>query len=207
MVEIKNKRIIVFASGTGTNFINLYNNVINGKIILLVSNNPNCAAVKFAIQNKIDISIINTYRFPIEKNKNKQYEIVLNSYKPDLILLAGFMKKIPENIIALYNYKIINVHPSLLPRFGGKGFYGVKVHEAVIKSGDSFTGVTIHFVNGKYDKGLIIMQEQVAVDKKDNAQSLSKKVLKKEYELYLKVVNLFCKEKIRIENNLVIINE
>lgn len=205
---MKNKRkIIVFASGTGTNFINLYENINTGKIVLLISNNANCGAVKYAIEKKIDYKIINNFRFPLEKDKNKEYKFVLNYYIPDLILLAGFMKKIPESIIQRYKNKIMNVHPSLLPKYGGKGFYGIKVHEAVIKSNDQITGVTIHFVNNDYDKGPIIMQEKVIVKDNDNANTLSKKVLEKEYSLYIKAVDLFCRDKININNEIVRIND
>ena len=205
---MKNKRkIIVFASGTGTNFINLYENINTGKIVLLISNNAKCGAVKYAIEKKIDYKIINNFRFPLEKDKNKEYKFVLNYYIPDLILLAGFMKKIPESIIQRYKNKIMNVHPSLLPKYGGKGFYGIKVHEAVIKSNDQITGVTIHFVNNDYDKGPIIMQEKVIVKDNDNANTLSKKVLEKEYSLYIKAVDLFCRDKININNEIVRIND
>ena len=203
----KNKRIIVFASGSGTNFINIYNNLINGQVVLLISNNSKCGAVKYAIQHNIDYEIINNFRYPVKKNRNIEYEIVLNHYKPDLILLAGFMKKIPNNVIELYANKIMNIHPSLLPKYGGKGFYGMKVHEAVMKSKDKFTGVTIHFINDQYDRGPIIKQERVIIKNYDNAFTLSKRVLKKEYSLYLEVVDLFCRDKIQIKGNRVFINE
>ena len=203
----KNKRIIVFASGSGTNFINIYNNLINGQVVLLISNNSKCGAVKYAIQHNIDYEIINNFRYPVKKNRNIEYEIVLNHYKPDLILLAGFMKKIPNNVIELYANKIMNIHPSLLPKYGGKGFYGMKVHEAVMKSKDKFTGVTIHFINYQYERGPIIKQERVIIKNYDNAFTLSKRVIKKEYSLYLELVDLFCRDKIQIKENRVFINE
>ena len=112
------KNIVVFASGNGSNFVEIYNatiqNIINGKIVLLISNNPNCGAVKFAQKNKIDVKIINFFRY--NKKINQKYEIVLKNYKTDLILLAGFMKKIPKKIVSIYNNKIMNIHPSLLPK-------------------------------------------------------------------------------------------
>ena len=199
------KKIVVFASGSGTNFINLNQNINYGKIILLVSNNPKCGAVNYAIKNNIDYQIINDSRYPIKKNKYREYELVLKYYKPDLILLAGFMKKIPKNIIQLYNNKIMNVHPSLLPKYGGTGFYGLKVHEAVIKAKEKITGATIHFINNNYDEGPIILQEEVKVKKYDNPFTLSKRVLKLEYKLYIKAVNLFCQDKINVKNNMVFI--
>ena len=202
----KNKKLIVLASGSGTNFINIYNNINNGKVILLISNNPKCGAVEYAIKEKIDYKIINDFKYPIKKDRDEQYEFVLKHYKPNLILLAGFMKKIPNNVIQLYNNKIMNIHPSLLPKYGGKGFYGIKVHEAVIKSKDKITGVTIHFINHEYDRGPIIIQERVVVKDDDDPFVLSRRVLKKEYSLYLKAIKLFCADKIKIEGNKVVIN-
>ena len=194
------KNIAVFASGTGSNFINIYNglknNSINGEIKLLISNNSNCGAVLFAIKNNIEYKIINDFRFPIKKNK--EYELVLNFYRIDLILLAGFMKKIPENIVRLYKNKILNIHPSLLPKYGGQGFYGMKVHEAVIDSKDKLSGATVHFVNEHYDKGTIVLQKSLNVLKSDTPDSLSKKILKIEHSIYLEAVHLFCLDKIKI---------
>tara|TARA_Y100001970_G_scaffold245322_1_gene312249 strand:+ start:7519 stop:8136 length:618 start_codon:yes stop_codon:yes gene_type:complete len=204
---LKNKKIVVFASGSGTNFINIHKNVQNGKIVLLISNNPNSGAVRYAAKNQIPFKIINDFRYPNINIKNIEYEVVLNHYKPDLILLAGFMKKIPSNIIALYLNKIMNIHPSLLPKYGGKGYYGIKVHEAVVSSKDRITGATVHFVNDEYDRGPIIKQYKINVNKTDDALSLSKRVLKVEYSLYLDVVNSFCLDKIKINNTEVIINE
>ena len=199
------KRIVVFASGSGTNFININENIINGRVVLLISNNPKCGAIDYAKKNDVDYQVINDFRYP--KDKNKEYETVLNDYQPDVILLAGFMKKIPNNIIQLYKNKIINIHPSLLPKYGGQGYYGIKVHEAVIESKDSVTGVTIHFIDNEYDRGPIIMQTEVPVNDFDDANTLSKRVLEMEYKLYLKVVELFCSNKIQIEKDKVIINE
>ena len=201
----KRYKIAVFASGTGTNFINIYKNFKLAKISLLISNNPNSGAVGFARKNKIDFEIINDFRF--SENINDVYLNVLKEYHIDLILLAGFMKKIPNNLIKNYKNKIINVHPSLLPKYGGKGFYGMKVHQHVFKNKDKKTGATIHFVNSEYDKGPIILQKELDVVDSESAESISKRVLDIEYELYLKVLNLYFNNKIRIINNKVIVNE
>ena len=193
------KKIVVFASGNGSNFISIYNELlkkaIDGRIVLLISNNSNCGAIKFAKKNSINTKVINEYRY--EKKVNEEYEITLKKYKTDLILLAGFMKKIPKNIVSAYNNKIMNIHPSLLPAYGGKGFYGMNVHEAVICSGDKFSGATVHFVNEEYDKGKIIIQEKVRISLDDDAYSLSIKVLEIEHSIYPKAVQLFCENKIR----------
>ena len=206
-----NKRIAVFASGAGSNFINIKQHIdkgeINAKIVLLISNNLQCGAANYAIKNNIEYKIINSFRYPDEKNKNKEYELVLKYYKTDLILLAGFMKKIPQNIIKKYNNKIMNIHPSLLPKYGGYGYYGMKVHDAVVKSKDKVSGATIHFVNEEYDNGPIIIQKKIHLKNNDDSNSLSKKVLKIEHKIYPEAVKAFCLNKIRINNNKVLIDE
>ena len=193
----KNKRIVVFASGSGTNFISIYRSIkeksINGDIVLLISNNPGCGAVNFAKKNNINVEIINLYRNKTEKNINNKYEILLDNYKADLILLAGFMKKIPLNIISKYKNKIMNIHPSLLPKYGGKGFYGLRVHEAVLNANEKETGVTIHFVNEFYDEGNIIKQKKISIHKDDTVETLSQRVLSLEHKLYPEVVKNYCK--------------
>ena len=202
---ISKKNTAVFASGSGTNFMNIYNNSKHVNIVALITNNSKCGAVDFAIKNKIPFKIINDFKFP--NNKIEAYKKILNKHNIDLILLAGFMKKIPLEIVKNYDKKIMNIHPSLLPKYGGKGYYGIKVHEAVFANNEEETGATIHFVNEHYDKGLIILQEKIKILENDNVDSISKKVLKLEYKLYLKAVNLFCLDKIDIKNNRVIINE
>ena len=144
------KNIAIFASGSGTNFMNIYNNSKYAKIVVLISNNSKCGAVNFAIKNKITYKIINNFRYPNEVEK--KYEKILKKHNIDLVLLAGFLKKIPLSIIKIYNNKIMNVHPSLLPKYGGKGHYGMKVHELVVSNKEKETGATIHFLNEEYDK-------------------------------------------------------
>ncbi len=189
------KNIVVFASGNGSNFINIYEfiekNKIDAEIVLLVSNNPKCGAVRFAKNNHIDIKIINDYRYSSLFKQNKEYELVLKYYKTDLILLAGFMKKIPQNIVDLYKNKIMNIHPSLLPKYGGKGFYGMNVHEAVIKEKEKYSGATVHFVNNEYDKGAIIIQKKIKINKCESAADLAVRVLKVEHSIYPKALNFY----------------
>ena len=204
------KKIVVFASGTGSNFRKIKefidNKKIKGNIVLLISNNPKCGAVEFSKLNNIDYKIINDFRYKNEENKNHEYELVLKSYKTELILLAGFMKKIPDNIISIYKNKIMNIHPSMLPKYGGSGFYGMKVHREIIKNKENNTGATVHFVNEQYDKGPIIIQKQIKVQNSDTPKSLASRVLKVEHEIYPKAVKAFCSNKITIEDNQVKIN-
>ena len=205
------KKIVVFASGTGSNFRKIKefidNKKIKGNIVLLISNNPKCGAVEFSKLNNIDYKIINDFRYKNEENKNHEYELVLKSYKAELILLAGFMKKIPDNIISIYKNKIMNIHPSMLPKYGGSGFYGMKVHREIIKNKENNTGATVHFVNEQYDKGPIIIQKQIKVQNSDTPKSLASRVLKVEHEIYPKAVKAFCSNKITIKDNQVKINE
>ena len=202
---IGKKKVAVFASGSGTNFMNIYNNSNYIDIVVLISNNPKSGAVQFAIKKQIDFTIINNFRFP--NNIDLEYEKVLKKYRVELILLAGFMKKIPLNVVEIYTNRIMNIHPSLLPEYGGKGFYGMKVHKAVILNKEKVTGATIHFVNKEYDKGMIILQKKINITSDDDAESIAKKVLKLEYEIYIRAIELFCTNKITIENNKVEIDE
>jgi len=189
------KNIVVFASGSGTNFINIFKfiekNNIDAKIVLLISNNPKCGAIRFAKNNHIDIKIINDHRYPDLLKKNKEYELVLKYYKTDLILLAGFIKKIPLNIVDLYENKIMNIHPSLLPQYGGQGFYGMHVHEAVIKAKEEYSGATVHFVNNEYDQGSIIIQKKIKVIKSESATDLAERVLKIEHLIYPEAIKIY----------------
>ena len=188
-------KIAVFASGTGSNFINIVNKIdqynLNAEVILLISNNPNAGAVEFAKKNNINVKIVNKYRYKEEKSINKEYKLSLKENKIDLILLAGFMKKIPVDLVNIYKDKILNIHPSLLPNYGGKGFYGINVHNAVFNSKDRFSGATVHYVNEKYDKGPILIQEKVDVRNCNSPCEIAKKVLKVEHRIFPKALKKY----------------
>jgi len=199
------KKIAVFVSGGGSNFKAIHRQIIQGnilgKIVMVFSNNPNCGAIKFAEENSIPIFIINVTRYP---NPHTQDEFLLETClkaEIDLICLAGFMKMLPQNIVKHYEYKILNIHPGLLPEFGGKGFYGTRVHEAVINTGKRESGATVHFVDEIYDHGPIILQKKVEVMETDTPESLAARVLKLEHKLFPEVVKAFCENKIIMENN------
>ena len=137
----------------------------------------------------VDLSILNP-----EKNLIKA--------DVDLICLAGYLKMIPKNIVIYFENRILNIHPALLPDFGGKGFYGMKVHEAVIQSNAVESGATVHFVDNKYDHGPIIAQKKVMILNTDNAEILAEKVLKVEHKLYPEVIKAFCENRINWESGL-----
>ena len=199
------KKIAVFVSGGGSNFKAIHHQIIQGnilgKIVMVFSNNPNCGAIKFAEENSIPIFIINAARYP---NAHTRDEFLLETClkaEIDLICLAGFMKMLPQNIVKHYEYRILNIHPGLLPEFGGKGFYGTRVHETVINTGKRESGATVHFVDEIYDHGPIILQKKVEVMETDTPESLAARVLKLEHELFPEVVKAFCENKIIMENN------
>lgn len=153
---------------------------IRAEIAGLIVNKPEIKAIERAKKFNIPVSIITDKN---EKSFTSKLREQLSDWKPDLIVLAGFLRKIPDSIIKKYQNKIINIHPALLPKFGGKGFYGLNVHQAVLESGDTESGCTVHFVNEEYDKGPIISQEKVPVHASDTPEVLAKRVLKAEHKL------------------------
>ena len=204
------KKIIIFASGSGTNFKNIYEYIslkdINGEISLVVSNNSDCGAIEYAKSLGIKTFVYNSNKFKGDKNQNILFTKI-KKYKPDLILLAGYLKKIPKSFIDFYNKKILNIHPSLLPKYGGKGFYGMNVHKKVYENKDNISGATIHFVDYNYDTGPILLQKKISLDKCDSPEKIAKKVLKVEHDIYPKAVELFCNNKIIWTDNKPLIKE
>ena len=186
--------ICIFASGQGSNFKVIYSEVLkknlSSQIKLLVSNNPSCGAVQFAIESGIKYLIYNSS----EKEKNISTSELLNELEKneiDLIILAGYMKKIEPEIIQKYKDRIINIHPALLPAYGGKGMYGMNVHTAVISNGEKQSGITIHFVDDIYDNGKIIFQKAVDVSSDDDAVSLQRKIQELEHKYYPMILKKF----------------
>lgn len=201
--------LAVFVSGRGSNFISVFNNIRNGKIDaqinFLVSDNKNCNAVAFAKENKIPVLFVSE----IAKEDYIDYTELadlFNKQKIGLIVLAGFLKKIPDNFIEVFENKIINIHPALLPSFGGKGMYGMNVHRAVFEKSCKVSGATIHFVNKIYDDGKIIFQKSVDISDVNSAEEIAERVLKIEHEILPFIVSKFSENKIKIYNNRVIID-
>ncbi|KPV43029.1 phosphoribosylglycinamide formyltransferase, partial [Acidiplasma aeolicum] len=184
------KKILVLASGNGTNFqaiIDAINNgvVNNAKITKLICNNKRANVLEIARSNNIEPILIDS-----KGDYNKLISEILLSENPDLIVLDGYMKILPDFIINKFLYKIINIHPSLLPLFGGKGYYGKRVHEAVLKSGARFSGCTIHFATNDVDNGPIIDQRIVNVDDYDTPESLEEKIHEQEHKALVFSINL-----------------
>lgn len=179
-------RIAIFASGTGTNTLELirfFKNTKNAKIELVVCNNSNAGVCTIAKEQGVNLFLINNQELQTE-------QFVLNELvkqKIDFIVLAGFLRKVPTEIIRHYTGKIINIHPALLPKFGGKGMYGDYVHQAVIDAGETESGISIHFVTEHYDEGAIIFQAKCSVDKNETPKSLANKVHALEHEYFSKI--------------------
>ena len=199
------KNIAVFASGGGSNFKSIHHHVqsgnIPGNIVLTVSNNRDSGAIKYARRSNISTLIINKVRHPNPVDREELLIQTLRDHEVNLICLAGYMKLLPKNIVHQYQNCILNIHPALLPQFGGKGFYGIKVHEEVIASGVPNSGATVHFVDEEYDQGKIIAQESVEVRSEDTVETLAERVLKIEHDLYPRVIKAFCEDRVVWENN------
>lgn len=195
----KKIRIAVLVSGNGTNLqalINAQKNKIikSGKIELVISNNSNAFALKRAEKSKIPFEIIYKKECKKIEEFEKKLKEILKSYKIELIVLAGFMSVLSKNFVKDYPKRIINIHPSLIPSFCGKNFYGIKVHEEAIKRGVKITGATTHFVNEIIDGGEIIMQKAVKVLDNDTAEKLQKRVMESaEWIILPKTVEKVCK--------------
>lgn len=200
------KKIAVFVSGGGSNFKAIHHQIqkreIPGEIVLVISNNPNCGAIEYANENSIPIIIINAVQYPNPHTRDEFLIETCLKAEIDLICLAGYMKMLPPAFVKQYENKILNIHPGLLPEFGGKGFFGMRVHEAVINSGKRESGATVHFVDEIYDHGPIILQKKVEVLETDTAESLAARILKLEHKLFPEVVKAFCENKIIMENNI-----
>ena len=181
------KRLVIFASGSGTNAENIathFKDSPNVTTSLILSNNPRAKVLERA--KKLNLSAITFNRMAYSKT-----DMILNLLKqqqPDLIILAGFLWKIPESFVRAFPNKIINIHPALLPKYGGKGMYGKHVHEAVIAHKESTSGITIHYVNEHYDEGASIFQASCDVTESDTAESLSDKIHNLEMEHFPKVI-------------------
>ena len=180
---MNSKKIILFASGSGSNFKKIceyFKNDNTVSIELLISNNPKAKALQIAESFNIKTLVIDKQSF---YNSDKALMRVLK-INPSLIVLAGFLWKIPSVFIAKFTNKIINIHPALLPKFGGKGMYGMHVHNAVIINKEIESGITIHYVNENYDEGSIIFQKKIKILKSEDSLEISKRILKLEHEFF-----------------------
>jgi len=195
------KNIVVFASGSGSNFqavIDAVNsNRINGKVSGLIADRENIYAIERAKKHDIPYTVICKKEPEEFDSANKR---VCEEWGAGLIILAGYLSIFGPEFISYYRNKIINIHPSMIPLFCGRGFYGLKVHEAVLRAGVKITGATTHFVDEGTDTGPIIMQRAVNVLDGDTPERLQKRVLETEHEILVETVKLYCEDKIAIKN-------
>ncbi|WP_435314029.1 phosphoribosylglycinamide formyltransferase [Cellulophaga fucicola] len=182
------KRIVLLASGSGSNVENIANYFKDNPLVTIATVLTNKRDAKVIDRcNRLNINALYFNRQSFSKS-----DCLLNIIKgmqPDLIILAGFLLKIPENFVAEFPNKIVNIHPALLPKYGGKGMYGMHVHNAVKNNNETETGITIHYVNENYDEGAIIHQAKTAVISTDTAEDIAQKIHALEYEHFPKVID------------------
>ncbi|MEO9662076.1 MAG: phosphoribosylglycinamide formyltransferase [Maribacter dokdonensis] len=185
---MKTKKIILFASGSGSNVENIANYFKLRKdvtICCVLTNKSDAKVIERCNRLGINALFFNRQAF----SKSNFILDMLRSLEPDLIVLAGFLWKIPEAITNAFPNKIVNIHPALLPKYGGKGMYGMHVHNAVKEAKEAETGITIHYVNAHYDEGAIIQQVKTVVNPKDSPEDIASKVHLLEYEFFPKVID------------------
>lgn len=191
------KKIVIFASGSGTNAENIikyFENREIGNVVAVFSNNPNAKVLDRAIKFHLPTEIFSKG----ELNEGLVLQKI-NAIQPDLIVLAGFLLKFPESIVELYPNKIINIHPALLPKYGGKGMYGMNVHRAVVEHKEKETGITIHFVNENYDEGNIIFQERVALLETDSPENVAEKIHELEQQYFPEIIEKLLTQDPRLQ--------
>ncbi|WP_310993342.1 phosphoribosylglycinamide formyltransferase [Aequorivita marina] len=192
------KRIVIFASGSGTNAENIikyFQRAQFAEVVLVLSNKKDAKVLERAEKHEVRAAYFTKKELVSEVGVLK----LLKETKPDLIVLAGFLLKFPEFIIAEFPDKVINIHPALLPKYGGKGMYGDFVHQAVLDNNESETGITIHYVNENYDEGAIISQQKVKLDDAETVESIAGKVHQLEYQWFPKVIEMVLKnEKFKV---------
>lgn len=199
MSKIRQK-LVVMISGNGSNLQALLDSdAYQGDIVLVVSNNSQAYGLVRAQNNHIQTFV------PDKNNYDQSLNDKLNQINPDGIILAGYLKMIPKQMVEQYQNRIINIHPSLVPSFCGKGYYGTKVAQAALNYGVRYTGATTHFVSEHADEGPIIFQEVVSVNPEDSVTSLSTRVLEVEHKLLVKTVIYFCNQWLKVEGRHVLI--
>lgn len=185
------KKIVLFASGSGTNVENIilhFRQARKIEVVAVFCNNP-----KAGVLDRAKVLNVPVVLFSKEDLSGESILLKLHAFEPDLIVLAGFLLKFPTNIIQGYPHKIINIHPALLPKFGGKGMYGLNVHKAVIENNETETGISIHYIDEHYDEGAIIFQKSVALSGAETAEEIAAKVHGLEHEYFPQIIEKLLK--------------
>jgi phosphoribosylglycinamide formyltransferase 1 len=202
-------RIAIFASGTGSNFKNILEKIseglISAKIVILVTDNHNAGAIQIARHHNIPVKVFSKKDFLSREDLNVQMLNTLEEYTVKYIVLAGYLKLIGANIVKEFNNNILNIHPALLPSFGGKGMFGKHVHQAVFDHGVKVSGATVHLVNEIYDAGSIVMQKTCSIEGLNSPQHIANEVLKVEHEIYPQAVKLLVENRLKVNGKRVVI--
>nr|WKN39515.1 phosphoribosylglycinamide formyltransferase [Tunicatimonas sp. TK19036] len=180
------KHIAVFASGNGTNAEKIFEQFrdhSSARVALLLTNNPTAGVIARAAKFNIPVEV-----FDRSVLKTDELLKIIQSYQVDWVVLAGFMLMIPQNLIDAFPQRMVNIHPALLPAYGGKGMYGMRVHQAVVEAGEGVTGITIHFVNERYDEGKVIFQASCVIQPYDTPETVAEKVHRLEHEHYPRII-------------------
>ena len=204
-------RVVVCVSGGGTNLQAILDAIDNGtitntEIAAVISNNANAYALERAREHGISAICISPKQFENRDNFNKAFLNKVDSFQPDLIVLAGFLVVIPEIMIEEYRNRIINIHPSLIPSFCGTGYYGLKVHEGALNRGVKVTGATVHFVDEGTDTGPIILQQPVMVENEDTPETLQRRVMEQaEWNILPQSIDMIANGRVRVTDGKVVI--
>jgi len=189
---MKSFNIAAYISGSGSNLKSIIQNSLKGVIaskVKLVIADKHASGLDYPASLGIETAVISRTELTRAEFLNKQSDL-LKKHKIDLIILAGFLKKLPDEIISEYKGRIINIHPALLPKFGGKGMHGMNVHKSVIEAKEEFSGPTVHFVDEIYDNGDILLQRKIRLNEGETPESLQKRVLEIEHKIYTEAIKL-----------------
>ncbi|MGB1188822.1 MAG: phosphoribosylglycinamide formyltransferase [Pseudomonadales bacterium] len=189
MVQRAKARLAVLVSGRGSHLLNLHraceSESLNAKVVLVVTNQPNCGAMQIALDQGLERSALPSAKRSSEESIDLALRALLQRHDIDWVITAGYLKKIGPLTLAAFDNRVINIHPSLLPKYGGQGMYGRHVHEAVIAAGERESGASVHYVNACFDSGAVIAQSSIAINEGMTAEALAERVLKVEHALLL----------------------
>jgi phosphoribosylglycinamide formyltransferase-1 len=202
MFSENSARLAVFVSGSGSNLQALIDatkaGILSARIVLVVSSRRDAYGLERAAKENIDTFVFKTKKYATPTDASRSLLDKLNEHEVDYIALAGYLKLLPVELVRKYRHRIVNIHPALLPKYGGKGMYGHFVHEAVIANGDKESGVSVHLVDEIYDHGKVLDQVRVPVMPEDTPDDLAARVLKQEHKLYARVLERLIKGKYNI---------
>lgn len=204
-------RLAVFASGGGSNFAAMLTAIDEGRLaaepVLLVADRPGIGAIEKAETRGVPVAVVPPSEFADEEGFAEALLTVLGEHEAEIVALAGYLKKVPVPVVRAYRQRMLNIHPALLPSFGGHGMFGLRVHEAVLAYGCRVTGATVHLVDEEYDTGPILLQGCVSVMADDTPRTLAARVLLMEHQLYPDALQLFAEDRVVFDGRRVLIRD